>query len=47
MSNEIDEFEERAAILQFDVGMGRFEAEIKAARMFGKERWEIMEGKGE
>lgn len=38
----IDDFEERAAILEFDCGMRRFEAETKAARMQGRDRWEVM-----
>lgn len=42
VASELDQFEERAAILQFDAGLKRFEAETKAARMQGKERWEVM-----
>lgn len=37
-----DRFEERAAIMEFDGGMDRFEAETLAAREQGKQRWEAI-----
>lgn len=40
---EIDDFEERAAILEFCSRMSRFEAETKAAIMQGKKRWELID----
>lgn len=40
---DLDAFEERAAILQFDAGMTRFEAETQAAKAQGYSRWEALE----
>lgn len=37
-----DAFEERAAIMEFDGGMSRFEAETQAARAQGLGRWEAI-----
>jgi len=39
---DIEEWEERAAIMEFDGGMSRFEAETKAAEMRGRQRWEFV-----
>lgn len=39
---DLDQFEERAAIIEIDGGVSRFAAETTAARLQGKERWEIM-----
>ena len=39
---DLDRFEERAAIMEFDGGMSRFEAETKAAALQGYQRWEVM-----
>lgn len=39
MSPREEEFEERAAILEYDAGMSREEAEKKARRMTGYEGW--------
>lgn len=36
-------FEERAAIMEFDGGMSRFEAETQAAAAQGLTRWQAME----
>lgn len=36
---DYDGFEERAAIMEFDGGMSRFEAETRAAREQGEPRW--------
>lgn len=41
MPVDLDQWEERAAILEFSAGMSRFEAETAAARMQGCERWEV------
>ena len=38
----IDQFEERAAICEFDGGMSRFAAETAAAREQGLARWEAL-----
>lgn len=38
-----DAFEERAAIVQFDGGYSRFEAETQAAAAQGLSRWQAME----
>lgn len=43
MMFDIDQFEERAAIVQFDGGKGRFAAETVAASEQGMERWRAME----
>ena len=37
-----DEFEERAAIQEFDGGMSRFKAETAAAKAQGTSRWEAV-----
>lgn len=37
-----DQFEERAAICEFDGGMTRFAAETAAAREQGMERWQAL-----
>ena len=37
-----DQFEERAAICEFEGGMSRFAAETAAAREQGMERWQAM-----
>ena len=42
---DIDEWEERAAILEYDGVMSRFEAETLAARQMGYERWEVLDEK--
>ena len=39
---DLDEFEERAAIMEFDGGMSRFEAETQAAKAQGYSRHEVM-----
>lgn len=39
---EMDLWQERAAILEFDAGMTRFEAETKAAEAMGRKRWEFI-----
>ncbi|SMO69659.1 hypothetical protein [Paracoccus laeviglucosivorans] len=39
---DIDQFEERAAICEFDGGMSRFAAETAAAREQGLARWEAL-----
>lgn len=38
-----DAFEERAAIMEFDGGMSRFEAETQAAKAQGLTRWQALE----
>lgn len=38
-----DAFEERAAIMEFDGGLSRFEAETQAAKAQGLTRWQAME----
>lgn len=43
MSIDRDQFEERAAIMQFDGGLSRFEAETQAAKAQGLTRWQAME----
>jgi len=40
---DLDAFEERAAIMEYDGGLSRFQAETKAAELIGKKRWEIMD----
>lgn len=40
---DLDAWEERAAIMQFDAGMSRFEAETQAAKQQGFTRWEVLE----
>ncbi len=39
---DLDAWEERAAILEFDWGMTRFAAETEAARRQGFKRWELI-----
>lgn len=39
---DVDAFEERAAIAEYDGGMSRFEAETMAAKEQGAQRWEAM-----
>lgn len=43
MTFDREAFEERAAIMEFDGGMSRFQAETKAARAQGVTRWEAIE----
>lgn len=38
----LDAFEERAAIMEFDGGLSRYQAECSAARMQNCSRWEAM-----
>jgi hypothetical protein len=38
-----DAWEERSAIMEFDGGLSRFEAETKAAKAQGLTRWQAME----
>lgn len=38
-----DAFEERAAIMEFDGGLSRFEAETQAAKAQGMTRWQALE----
>jgi hypothetical protein len=38
---DLDRFEERAAIMEFDGGLSRFQAETLAAQAQGFERWEV------
>lgn len=42
MKINLDQFEERAAIMEFDGGLSRFQAETKAAELQGLKRWEVM-----
>lgn len=44
---DLDAWEERAAILEFDEGMSRFAAETEAARRQGVERWRFTNAKRE
>lgn len=39
---DVDQFEERAAILEYCDGMSRFEAETEAAKRQGVKRWEAL-----
>lgn len=39
---DIGQFLERAAIMEFDGGMSRFQAETRAAQRQGVQRWEAM-----
>jgi predicted transcriptional regulator of viral defense system len=43
MQIDLDAFEERAAIMQYDGGMSQYQAETEAARAQGKSRWEVLE----
>ena len=43
---DFGEWEERAAIMEFDGGLSRFRAETEAARRQGHERWEVMDALG-
>lgn len=45
MSIDLDAFEERAAILEFDAGFSRFDAETIAAAAQGATRWQIKEAR--
>ena len=40
---DVGEFEERAAIMEFDGGLSRFEAETRAARAQGFNRHEVLD----
>lgn len=40
---DLDAFEERAAIMEFDGGMTRFQAETEAAKLQGVTRWEALQ----
>ncbi len=40
---DLDQFEERAAIMEFDGGMTRFRAETLAAQAQGKQRREVLD----
>lgn len=40
---DIDAFEERSAIMEFEGGFTRFEAETRAARAQGLSRWQAMQ----
>jgi hypothetical protein len=42
MTFDPDQFEERAAIMEYDGGMTRFDAETQAARLQGVHRWEAI-----
>lgn len=42
MSFDFDQFEEDAAIFEYERGMSRFGAEMKAAQRQGVQRWEAM-----
>lgn len=39
---DVDAFLERAAILEFEAGLSRYQAECSAARMQDCQRWEAM-----
>lgn len=43
MTFDVERFEERAAIMEFDGGLSRFEAETLAASAQGLTRWQAME----
>lgn len=43
MSFDLDQWQERAAIMEFDGGLSRFAAETEAAKRQGKTRWEALE----
>lgn len=40
---DLDQFAERAAIMEFDGGLSRFEAETQAAKAQGVTRWQALE----
>lgn len=40
---DLDAFAERAAIMEFDGGLSRFQAETEAARAQGVTRWQALE----
>lgn len=42
MTFDPDAFEERAAIMEYEAGMTRFDAETRAARAQGVNRWEAI-----
>lgn len=43
MKPDLDAFEERAAIMEFDGGMTRYQAETRAAQRQGFQRREVMD----
>ena len=43
---DLDQFEERAAIMEFDGGLSRFQAETRAAQAQGKQRREVLDEVG-
>lgn len=43
---DLEAWEERAAIMEFEGGLSRFWAETEAARRQGCERWEVMDALG-
>ena len=47
MNFDLDEFEERAAIMEFDGGLTRFKAETEAAKRQGLTRWQAMGARSE
>jgi hypothetical protein len=40
---DLDQFEERAAIMEFDGGLSRFQAETRAAQAQGRQRREVLD----
>ena len=40
---DLELFEERAAIMEFDGGLSRYKAEAEAARLQDLERWQVIE----
>ena len=40
---DLDQFEERAAIMEFDGGLSRFRAETLAAQAQGRQRKEVLD----
>jgi hypothetical protein len=40
---DLDKFEERAAIMEFDGGLSRFQAETRAAQAQGRQRKEVLD----
>lgn len=39
---DVDRFEERAAILEYEAGLSRYQAETEAARAQGVARWQAL-----
>lgn len=39
---DLDKFEERAAIMEYEGGLSRYQAETAAAKEQGKKRWEVL-----